>query len=172
MGHYTTAHFDVVLKKDAPEELIQFLHECLEENTDQYNHWCNIFTHIPSMESFNTPFYQMFPSFFRHPFFLTERWPSVIRGNTLEDEPEFCSITLNSAGMWRLVINCEIQNYQQSIDQFVNWIAPFVAGRKANKFIGCLREDGQKYNVNFYVVKRHIDGSHALFDRVEVRHVQ
>ena len=54
---------------------------------------------------------------------------------------------------YKLIINSEFKNYDNEINEFINFITPYTIGRKKKQYIGwSLREDCDKRE-NIYIIK-------------------
>lgn len=101
---YTEFHFNVELKKDIPEEILNILEYMLRDEG------CVLPKSIPT-----------------HPFFKCDRWQRLFTGdsayfsmtnNRCVDKEHFSSIVLN--------VRSNIKNYDCEIGRFLHWIQPYI----------------------------------------------
>lgn len=114
------------LKRETPKEIIDFLDERI--NKQDYN---------------VTP-----PS--NHPFFTKERWGSVFNHHFDLKPPYF---KIEEGKLPVLYINCDVKSGYFEIEQFVDFISPFVVGHKPKEYIGCYNWDDNddKRDINLYI---------------------
>lgn len=105
MGMYTEVYLAIELKRDTPQEIINVL-KFLAEDTHE----------LP---------FELIPD---HPFFKCERWrwlfsmssayhPAAVINNFWQDD---------ISKQWLINIHSSIKNYDQEIQKFCDWIAPYV----------------------------------------------
>lgn len=114
MGMYTEFHFNVELKTDTPQSVLDILKFMLD----------------PKAESAQPPVPE-------HPFFDSERW----RWLFVMDSYYFAADTHSTlrfddlAQSHFLCVRSNIKNYNQEIERFVNWIMPWVYAQEGG-FLG------------------------------------
>lgn len=63
-----------------------------------------------------------------HPFFQTSRWSWMFRSNSFYFVPR--SIQLferdDISNNWVLIVRCDLKNYENEIEKFIDWITPYV----------------------------------------------
>lgn len=102
MGYYTSFKFNATLKKDVPDELLDFIKSRLTEGE-----------HAKAV------------AFDDHPFFNHDRWSWILTwrdSNGVDHEPS-CSDTPDGLVIH---IDTELKNYESEIEWFLIWIAPMV----------------------------------------------
>lgn len=117
MGMYTEFHYNVELRRDTPERVIQSLMRMLGGEA------------IPGCD---------LP---RHPLFSTPRWDVMLR----MDSAYFAADTHSTLrqdrdGSYFLCVRCNLKNYDGEIEKFCEWLDPFVAGRRGD-FLGFYRHE-------------------------------
>ncbi len=116
MGMYTEFHFNVKLKKDVPQEVIDILNYMLNEGTKEP---------LPEPD---------------HPLFETCRWRIMLNMDSYYFAADTNS-TLRYDDIGRcyyLNIRCNLKNYGNEIEKFINWIMPYIRAFKGD-FLGFYR---------------------------------
>lgn len=122
---YTFKTKEIALRKGVPLEIVKFLGDIVNDQIWTY-------AGLP------------------HPLFKTERWFALFaKSGWYED----CSYFQNRNGYWRLFIHCDINKGSEGIEQFVDWITPFVAGHKPKEFLGRVIAD-RDYEYNVYIERK------------------
>lgn len=105
MGTYTTVITKLTLKEDTPSEVVKMLRLLVSDDSDD---WKNILAFQEEHQ-------------FSHEFFFNERWSGVFGNGT---GANFCKFNWVEP----LTIDCvsSIKNYSGLVDQFLNWVNPFV----------------------------------------------
>lgn len=121
MGSYTEFCFKATLKEDTPKSVIDLLVKVVANrdlgHDKQLFHTEDVF--IPEIN---------------HPFFKCERWYMCLISNNWDDEKY--SKFYKNGKFWRLEIDTEFKNYDSEITHFLNWIQPYIIGRKQKKYVG------------------------------------
>ena len=128
MSYYYRFNINTVLKKDTPQDIVDFLY--------------NVINNTGIIPKIDTP----------HPFFGTERWIRVFAHHKDYPKPIFFKY---DGGYYDLQLNGEINYGSEEIKLFVEWIKPYVAGRKKKQHIGSYK--GESYEtplVNLYVERQ------------------
>ncbi|UDL16402.1 hypothetical protein SEA_ZOOMAN_153 [Microbacterium phage Zooman] len=108
MGMYTEFFFRAELKKDTPQEVIDFLDAWFKGEE---------------------------PAPLDHDFFRRPRWESLLLGSSAYFPTLPNSSFANVWGYWELGIHASLKNYGAEIDYFLDWIEPYVDGYKGD-FLG------------------------------------
>lgn len=113
---YTEFHFNVELKKDLPYEVSDVL-DYMVGNTSE-------FTIMPP----------------DHPLFYSGRWEYMLRCDSayFPHEPASSFYTEYYDNSPFLNVRCNFKNYNDEIEKFLNWIAPYVDDHNDN-FLGFYR---------------------------------
>lgn len=115
MGMYTELHYNVELVRDVPESVLEILRYMLNESAKQ-------------------------PATPDHPLFEKGRWEHML----LCDSYYFAADTHSTlrfdkiANQWFLCIRCNLKNYGDEIEKFIDWIDPYVDAQPGN-FLGFSR---------------------------------
>lgn len=102
MGMYTELHYNVRLREDVPAEVIETLKYMTSDRKA--------------------------PHAMLHPLFETGRWEHMLRC----DSYYFAADTHSTlrfdkiANQWFLCIRCNLKNYGDEIEKFIDWIDPYV----------------------------------------------
>lgn len=106
---YTEFFFRAELKKDTPQEVIDFLENQFDGDGEM------------------TPPH--------HRFFECVRWESLLRGSSAYFPTMPVGGFANVFGRWELGIHVSLKNYGQEIDYFLDWIRPYLDVYKGD-FLG------------------------------------
>src|ERR1035437_2413373 len=110
MGSYTTFRFDATLRKDTPQELLDFIKYRLtpsKENQEEFN-----MDIVPE-------------GICEHPFFKCYRWSWVLTWHNCNANGFKACCKEELEGL-RIHIDTSLKNYCDSIEWFLLWIAPMV----------------------------------------------
>ena len=115
MGMYTEFHFNSILKKDVPKDIIKILDYMITPS--------NNIPHLPD-----------------HKLFETRSWNMMLRS----DSNYFDGDTLSTLRLddidnsYYLCIRCNVKNYDSEIGLFIDWIMPYLDKVKGD-FLGFYR---------------------------------
>ena len=137
MGYYTELKFDVKLKQDTPENVVNILKMVINER--DLGHDKVLF----SSED-------VFKPELNNPFFKCERWYMLFLSTNFDDEMQG-SRFYEENGRWIINLHTEFKNYDSEIDNFFDWIKPFIAGRKKKQYVGYYRGEDMEQQTNLYV---------------------
>jgi hypothetical protein len=138
MGHYTTLVFKAKLKKDTPEQVIQLLERVLIQK--------DLGLGDKTMFSFEDVFKLEIP----HLFFQCERWYMLLTATNWDDKMQGGSF-YKKGDYWALDLHTEFKNYDNEIDHFIDWVTPYVVGRKRKQYLGWWQSEGCEYKINIYI---------------------
>jgi hypothetical protein len=115
MGMYTEFHFNSELKKDTPNNVIEILRYMIG----------------------SSPKPERLPE---HELFFTERWwYMLVSTSTYFDAETISTLKFdNVIGSYFLCIRCNLKNYDQEIQHFIDWIDPYLDKYEGN-FLGFYR---------------------------------
>jgi hypothetical protein len=115
MGMYTELHYNVELLKATPAPIIAVLKYMLNHDNPK-------------------------PPLPDHPLFKTERWSVMLRMDSYYFAADTHStLRLDENGdCYYLCIRCNVKNYGNEIEKFVDWIAPYVEANEGD-FLGFSR---------------------------------
>jgi hypothetical protein len=122
MGYYTELKCKIVLRKDTPDEVIVLLKRVIIDGD-----WG-----IGDATSFTND--QVFKPEIQHPFFKCPRWLDVFVSVNCDWDKGSKFYQKNN--YWILNIHTDYKNYDDERDHFLDWITPYVAGRKKRQYIG------------------------------------
>ena len=137
MGTYTEFKFAARLKHDTPKEVIQFLQKVIVERNIGVE---NTFFKTEDVEK---------PKL-NHPFFQTERWYMLFLSNNFFDDIITSQFKFLK-NRWEITIHSEFKNYDDEIELFIDWIKPYVIGRKKKQYVGYYNVEGHDKNINIYI---------------------
>ena len=138
MGTYTELHLNLKLRKDIPVE-IKYLFEKVVNNRD-----------LEVNGLFSSQ--DVFAPNINHQFFKCDRWYMLFLGNNFYEEVGISKF-IEDIYYYSLIINSEFKNYDNEINEFINFITPYTIGRKKKQYVGwSLREDCDKRE-NIYIIK-------------------
>lgn len=141
MGNYTELRLVISLRDDTPIDVVRLLSKVAGEGDIGLPVGTVLFDH----ESVPRPT-------MRHPFFGCERWYMLLMAT------DFGSTTgswfgLNTKDHWVLMIHSSYKNYDNELDQFLNWITPYVHGRKKKQYAGWYQNDSMDQRENIYILR-------------------
>ena len=136
MGHYTELKVKLKLKKNTPESVINILKRVLIERD---------LGHDKTL--FNTE--DVFKPELEHEFFKTERWYMLFLSTNWGDIQGGKFYEEN--GYWVIDLHTEFKNYDSEIDKFMNWISPYVVGRKKKQYVGWWQGESMNERINIYI---------------------
>lgn len=114
MGMYTEFHFNSLLKKDAPKEVIQKLEFMLKKNKQDVS--------------------------INHPLFETDRWHFMLLCDSYyfdaKSSSDLCFDEI--VDEYYLNIRCNLKNYGHEIEKFIDWIKPYL-DKDVGEFLGFYR---------------------------------
>jgi hypothetical protein len=126
MGYYYEFHFKAILKKETPNLVTEIIN--LHVNRKEW----------PEDDSMPD-----------HEFFTLRRWSRVFSHSAfLEEMQRFIPRAEN---YWLLELHTEINYGYEEIQQFVDWISPYVAGRKQKQYVGWYKGEDDRQRINLYV---------------------
>jgi len=136
MGHYTELQFKIKLRKDAPDNVVSILKRVLIERDLGHD-----------KVLFDTK--DVFKPELDHDFFKCERWYMLflstnwgdIQGGKMYQEKEY----------WVVDLHTEFKNYDSEIDKFIDWITPFIVGRKKKQYVGWWKSESMDSRINIYI---------------------
>ena len=123
MGYYTRLNIKIKLSPNTPPEIINAL---------------SIWTRFGGDEIT-----------FDHELFKCRRWLSLFCATNGEDIKG--GELLRRGNYWVLDLEVEFKDCDCEISKFVDWIHPYVAGRKKKQYIGYYQGEDQDSQCNLYV---------------------
>jgi hypothetical protein len=116
MGMYTELHYNVELKSPVPTNIINTLQYMLGETEE-----------VP-------------PNLPDHKLFQPEgRWRFMLRCDSYYFSADTHStLRLDYQGGWYLCIRCNLKNYSEEIENFIDWMMPYIDNSPGN-FLGFYR---------------------------------
>lgn len=137
MAIYTEFKFSARLKHDTPKDILDFLNTVIVDR--------NIGT---DKVLFKTE--DVFNPEINHPFFKTERWYMLFLSNNFRDDIETSQFKLVK-NRWEINIHSEFKNYDNEIELFIDWIKPYIIGRKKKQYVGFYEVEGHDKKINIYI---------------------
>lgn len=135
MGHYTNFRFKAKLRIDTPKEVLTLLDNTINKGiTDKV-----IFT----SEDIPRPAIE-------HPFFDCRRWYMLFLSTNFDKSLQGGRFYLKN-NRCVLDIHTEFKNYDDEIDQFMDWIKPYVSGRKKKQYVGYEKPEWSDTESNLYI---------------------
>lgn len=117
MGMYTELHFNAELRKDVPSDVLAILNYMLEAG--------------PGAPP---------PPLPEHALFKTQRWPVMLRTDSYYFAADTHSTLRHDeiGECYYLCIRCNLKNYDEEIEKFVDWIDPYLEAFEGD-FLGFSR---------------------------------
>lgn len=137
MGYYTELYVSVKLKSNTPEKVINLFDRVINERDlgvdSEIFHAKDVF--VPDIG---------------HDFFKCSRWYMLLLANNWDDKK---SSTFIKGEYPELEIFTEFKDCDDEIEKFVDFISPYVVGRKDKQYIGWYKDEGMETRSNLYVVR-------------------
>lgn len=124
MGYYTEFKVELKFKQDTPEDIIVFLKKILIEKD-----------------------YSIKPKF-EHKFFQCDRWLSLFISTNYEKVE---NTKMWYDGYFKIIIHSSFKNYGNEIEEFMDWISPYVVGRKKKEYVGFFKGESMDSPINIYI---------------------
>ena len=137
MGSYTKLNFKCKLKQDVPKEVTDILERVI--NQGDLGH---------DKVMFNNE--DVFHPDIEHSFFKCSRWYMLFLSKNFDYELEGSKF-YKDKGNWILSIETEFKNYDNEIENFLDWITPFIVGRKKSQYVGYWKHEEMEQRFNLYV---------------------
>lgn len=134
MGTYTTVKMTIKLRNDTPKDIIALLHRVI------------VYRNLGLADRVIFKSKDVFKPEFEHDFFKCERWYMLFIANNFEPNIKSSFILKSDNEFWQvrhdtLNIHSEYQNRDGELDAFIDWITPYVLGRKKKQYIGYYQVD-------------------------------
>lgn len=140
MGNYTRFHFNVRLTKSTPPEVVGFLDKTINQGD----------IGLQEGEVMFKPEDVPVPDL-RHAFFLCSRWYALFMSKNWGDLPPTSFGTDPQYGYHHLIIDSEFKNHEDEIGKFIEWVSPWIAGRKKKQYIGWEKHELSTNRTNHYI---------------------
>lgn len=137
MGTYTRFVLKCNLRKDTPKEVVELLERVIVKGDLGVEH---ILFHSD----------EVFVPELLHDFFKCERWYMLLISNDF-GSTKGSSFELLPNGYYSISIDTQFKNYDDEVDKFIDWITPYVAGRKKKHYVGYWKVEGCEYDINIYI---------------------
>lgn len=128
MGMYTQLHYGVRLKKNTPQQVVDLLQFMLGDEAKKP-------TELPD-----------------HDLFRTSRWSYMLTCDSYYFNYKTCSnMRLDDiAGQWFFSVTCNVKNYNNEIEKFIDWLMPYVEAMEGD-FLGYSRyEETETPTIIYY----------------------
>ncbi len=135
MGYYTELKVVFWLKKDTPKQVIDLLKRVIIDQ--DLGHDKTLFGSE-----------DVFKPDIDHSFSKCNNWYMLFLGTNFDDDKgrEMHEVS----GRWLVKIHSDFKNYGNEIDEFIDWISPYIAGRKKKQFIGYWKGEYSP-QINIYI---------------------
>lgn len=137
MGTYTELKFRAKLKEQTPKEVVDLLNRVINEkdlgHDKQMFNTSDVF--VPELD------HEFFKCERWYMLFLSTNWDYTMQGGKFYEEKD----------RWVIDLHTEFKNYNDEINQFVDWISPFIAGRKKKEYLGYWQNEMSSTQVNIYI---------------------
>ncbi len=140
MGSYTNLIFKAKLRKDTPDNVISLLKRVLIDHD----------LGLGDAKIFKTE--DVFVPDIDNPFFKCDRWYMLFKSTNWDDTMQGGKF-YEDKGYWILDLHTEFKNYENEIGLFVDWISPFVVGRKKKQYVGRWRWENE-IEQNIYIERK------------------
>ena len=137
MGYYTELKFIAILRQDTPSEVVDLLDRVIRKGDF-------------GVDSVLFKSDDVFKPAIEHPFFKCERWYMLFT-STNWDEKMQGGLFYKRRNNWVIDLHTEFKNYDDEIDEFIDWISPYVSGRKKKQYAGYYKGETQENKMNIYI---------------------
>lgn len=136
MGYYTELLCKIKLKKETPDSVILLLKRVLIDRDlgNEREIFTNDEVFVPELE---------------HDFFKCQRWFMLFLSTNWGDISG--GKFYNNGKYWIIDLHTEFKNYDGEIEYFINWISPFIVGRKSKEFLGWWQGEDMRNRINIYI---------------------
>lgn len=131
MREFTRFESLIILDKNMPEHILKLL------------------TRLLVKRNFGTTDKPFVPKI-AHPFFKCEDWTDLFR-STWHKNQELTQLYQKDNGYWVMYLKAYFKANVDTVNKFVDWITPYVAGRKKKLYIGWFKGTSWGERRNLYV---------------------
>lgn len=121
MGHYTELCIGVKLAENVPDEVVAILKHMIEDAPEPEP--------LPDASIFKT-----------------DRWHFMLQCGSYYHPVSSAHTRMRKDGIdgqWELSIRCNLKNYDDEIQKFINWLNPYIENPADGEFMGYMRyEEG------------------------------
>lgn len=139
MGTYTEFSFKATLKKTTPEFVINFLKKVIIENNIGIATVLFKTEDVPKVLEID------------HVFFKAERWYMLLLSTNF-GITSGSTLTFNKR--WTITVHTEFKNHDDEIEKFIDFISPFIEGRKKKQFLGWSLRETSSEKENIYLINK------------------
>lgn len=133
MGMYTELHFNSAIIEDTPENVLSVLRYMLSTSEEE-----------AAKIVFETPDHQLFRD---------GRWRRMLICDSYYfDADTHSTLRLDDIGGYYLCIRCNLKNYAGEIEDFCDWIAPYL-DKSDGEFIGFSRYESDEWPTLLFYAK-------------------
>lgn len=139
MGYYTQFKVSIKLRYDTPEVVISMINKIVNN--------CDI--GLPEGTVLYSAGQEIPPEKIDHEFFKCTRWASLFLSVYDHEGPPNSFKKINNT--WTLQLHSDFKNYDSEIEQFINWISPYIKVRKKKIYIGWSKgEDWESQQIHYW----------------------
>lgn len=138
MGYYTELKLNIKLKKETPDNIIEFLKKVLIDKD------------IGVDNKFLFKSGDVFKPWFSHDFFKCQRWYMLFLSTNWDEDMQGGKLR-EDKGNWTVNLHTEFKNYDDEIDKFMDWITPYIVGRKKRQYVGQYQGENMDNPINIYI---------------------
>ena len=135
MGYYTELKFNVKLKQDTPEDVVNILKRVINERDLGHD-----------KVLFNTE--DVFKPELNHPFFKCERWYMLFLSTNFDDEMQGGRF-YEENGRWIINLHTEFKNYDNKIDNYLDQHRSPPGSAISDGIESQSGHNGQDHNINY-----------------------
>lgn len=139
MGYYTKLTISFSLKKDTPAPIIDLLKRVIIDKD------LGVRRQVFKRDDVFVP--EVYHDFFKcqnwYMLFLSTNWDNDMKGGSMFLDGKY----------WRISLDTEFKNYDNETELFLEWITPFVAGRRKKQYIGWQKGESQDCRQNIYITR-------------------
>jgi hypothetical protein len=139
LGYLTEFYCKFNLRNDTPQNIVSFFKEILIER--------KIYT--DNNKCFFTSDDVIKPKI-EHPFFYCKHWYKLMLFTDFNEELKSGNFYQKNEN-WIVEIETDFKNYHDEIENFINFVKPYVYGRKKKQYIGWWRGESDSQRTNIYI---------------------
>ena len=130
MGMYTEFHFNAEIKGDCMQEVLDMLTFLVSGEPKSHEKALDDYRERISAQP--------------HEFFETGRWPFMLKCDSYYFAADtYSTFRKDWQGDYYLCIRCNVKNYDNEIEKFIDWVKPYIAGN-SDDFLGFYRYESNR----------------------------
>jgi len=145
MGMYTTVSLKIKLKSSTPASIINFLKKTIVDGDIGLPESTVMFTSKDVVK----------PAF-EHQFFKCDRWYMLFISTNGEDLEGGRLVKHKDECLFTILLDTEFKNYDSEVDEFLDWIKPYIRSRKKKQYLGWSKHESAEDRRYFHLINNEI----------------